>query len=101
MRNETATQEDIAFGLEPCAPPVVKVAVATTLVSHVAFADGVQGHVEFPPSHLTGVFEPLKDPSFFAQVSVEHGAVTSPGELDLAPDAMYGVVKRSGHWLLE
>lgn len=101
MRNETATQEDIAFGLEPCAPPVVKVAVATTLVLRVAFADGVQGHVEFLPSHLTGVFEPLKDPSFFAQVSVEHGAVTWPGELDLAQDAIYEAVKRSGHWRLE
>ena len=101
MRNETATQEDIAFGLEPCAPPVVKVAVATTLVLHVAFADGVQGQVAFSPPHLTGVFEPLKDPSFFAQVSVAHGAVTWPGELDLAPDAMYDAIKRSGHWRLE
>ena len=101
MRNQAATQEDIAFGLEPCAPPVVAVAVTAALTLRVEFADRVQGDVRFSPSHLTGVFEPLKDPGFFAQVSVQSGAVTWPGELDLAPDAMYDAVKQLGVWDLK
>lgn len=100
MRVEAAAQEDFAIGLEPGYPPVVSVAVTGTLTLHVEFADGVQGDVRFFPSHLTGVFEPLGDPGVFAQVTVDHGAVTWPGELDLAPDAMYVAVKQCGIWEL-
>lgn len=32
---------------------------------------------------------PLRDAAFFRQVFVDHGAVAWPGEIDLAPDAMY------------
>jgi hypothetical protein len=33
------------------------------------------GEVRFTPEHLAGVFEPLKDPAYFRQVLVDHGAV--------------------------
>lgn len=65
----------------------------------VRFADGTQGEVDM--AHLLGmespgVFEALRDPSVFRQVHVEHGAVTWPGELDLAPDAMYDDIRQTG-----
>jgi hypothetical protein len=31
----------------------------------------------------------LRDESFFAKVFIDNGAVAWPGEIDLAPDAMY------------
>jgi hypothetical protein len=31
---------------------------------------------------------------------VEHGAVTGPGELDLAPDAMYAEIRNNAQWML-
>ena len=34
------------------------------------------------------MFEPLKDPAYFNQVYVDHGAVAWPGQIYLAPDAM-------------
>ena len=37
----------------------------------VRFADGTAGRVRFEPSHLTGVFEALKDPIVFVQARVE------------------------------
>jgi Protein of unknown function (DUF2442) len=101
MRIETAPETDIAFGLVPCAPSVVAVTATHDLTLHVEFADGLQGEVKFSPCHLTGVFEPLKNPKFFAQACVEHGAVTWPGDLDLAPDAMYDAIKHNGTWLLQ
>ena len=101
MRIETAAEKDIAFGLVPCAPAVVAVKATGSLTLHVEFADGLQGEVRFMPSHLTGVFEPLKLNSFFTQARIEHGAVTWPGELDLAPDAMYDAVKSKGIWVLQ
>ena len=66
----------------------------------VRFQDGTEGTVRFEPSHLSGVFEALKDPEIFRQVRVDTGAVTWPGEVDLAPDAMYREIKRSGEWVL-
>ena len=100
IRIEATTQEDFAFGVEPCSPPVVAVVATGGLTLRGEFADGVSGEVKFLPSHLTGVFERLKEPEFFARVTVEHGAVTWPGELDLAPDAMYDAIKTHSDWIL-
>lgn len=38
---------------------------------------------------LTGALAPLADVPFFEQVLIDCGAVAWPGEIDLAPDAMY------------
>lgn len=101
MRIETASEENLAFGLEPCAPPVISVTVTGSLTLRVEFADGISGEVRFLSSHLSGVFEPLKNPDYFEQARIEHGAVTWPGELDLAPDAMYDAVRQTGRWVLQ
>jgi hypothetical protein len=66
----------------------------------VRFTDGLSGEVRFNPEHLSGVFEPLKDPAYFKQVYVDHGAVAWPGQIDLAPDAMYKEIKAKGVWVL-
>ncbi len=71
---------------------------------HVRFHDGVKGEVDmgaFIHSPSAGVFADLADPARFAQVYVEYGAVTWPGELDLAPDAMYTELKKNGKWTLK
>ncbi|MCC2666736.1 MAG: hypothetical protein K0R24_560 [Gammaproteobacteria bacterium] len=70
------------------------------LTIRVKFSDGLQGTVNFEPSHLTGVFASLKNEQYFNKVFVDHGVVTWPGELDLAPDAMYAEIKKNGCWIL-
>jgi hypothetical protein len=67
----------------------------------VWFKDGLSGEIELRESHLYGVFEALKDPEFFRQVRCEQGFVEWPGEIDLAPDAMYDAIQTSGRWVLE
>ena len=79
---------------------VVDVKVEDHLVLSVCFKDGSQGYVRFKPSHLWGVFEPLKNPDFFNQVFIDYGVVTWPGELDLAPDAMHEAIQQHGEWIL-
>jgi len=79
---------------------VIDVKPVAPLALRVQFADGTVGKVQFQPSHLTGVFEALKDPIVFQQAHIEGGAVTWPGDLDLAPDAMYQAIKAHGEWLL-
>ncbi|HEX4133205.1 MAG TPA: DUF2442 domain-containing protein [Bryobacteraceae bacterium] len=60
---------------------------------HLRFEDGVEGVVDLA-DHLSfrGVFEPLRDPAYFAQVRVdpELGSVTWPNGADLDPDVLYG-----------
>jgi hypothetical protein len=58
----------------------------------VRFQDGVTGHVQFRPEELTGVLAPLRDENFFAQAYIVYGAAAWPGEIDLAPDAMYAQI---------
>ena len=58
----------------------------------VRFADGVSGRVRISPDTMTGVLAPLRDRRFFEQVFIDHGAAAWPGEIDLAPDAMYAEI---------
>ena len=79
---------------------VVAVEPKSPLSVAVRFFDGTEGTVRFEPSHLEGVFAPLKNPAIFNQARVEYGTVTWPGEIDLAPDAMYREIRRTGEWIL-
>jgi hypothetical protein len=55
----------------------------------VRFKDGLAGHIKLESGQLTGALAPLLDPQFFSRVYIDYGAVAWPGEIDLAPDAMY------------
>ena len=62
----------------------------------VCFTDGLEGIVNFSPGFFSGVFSHLSDPAKFGETAVVNGAVTWPGGLDLAPDAMYDEIKHGG-----
>ena len=55
----------------------------------VRFRDGLSGRVRLRPEELTGALAPLREPQFFNRVFIDQGAVAWPGDIDLAPDAMY------------
>jgi len=66
--------------------------------------DGVSGVVDMSAlvhSARAGAFAVLRDPALFNQVHLDMGAVTWPGELDLAPDAMHDEIAEKGEWVLE
>ena len=79
---------------------VVELAIDSDLSMQVRFADGTRGKVRFELSHLFGVFEPLKAPDFFCRAYLDSGVVTWPGDIDIAPDAMYREIKQHGQWVL-
>lgn len=79
---------------------VVEVKTLDHLTLQVRFADGLRGRVRLMPSHLYGVFEPLKDPAVFAQARCDDGFVSWPGDIDLAPDAMHEAIRNDGEWVL-
>ena len=62
----------------------LRVTFADGLVSDLDLADRLAGEVG-------PVFEPLKDPAYFARVTVDRelGTVVWPNGADLAPDALY------------
>lgn len=78
-----------------------KIMVEPRFTLRVWFADETSGWVRIKQEHMTGVFEPLQDEQFFAKAFIDSGVVTWPGEIDLAPDAMYRAIKESGEWILD
>jgi hypothetical protein len=80
---------------------VVEAKVMGSLEFAVTFADGLSGKVKILPTHLYGVFEKLRDPEFFKELRVTDGFVSWPGDIDIAPDAMYREIKSKGTWVLE
>ncbi len=79
---------------------VNQVKVVGPLQLEVVFADGTHGRVVFEPTHLTGVFASLQNSEIFNQVRINGGAVSWPGDIDLAPDAMHAAIRKSGEWVL-
>lgn len=58
----------------------------------LTFADGVSGVIDLSGERFEGVFAPLADPDFFAQVRVADGVTVWPNGVDMAPDALYDEV---------
>ena len=104
MRNETNANEDRASGIIPIAPwRVHAVRPLDSYRLYVKFMDESEGFVdlsELVTSDKAGVFMALRDPHLFKSVYLDHGAVTWPGNLDLAPDAMHEVIKDKGEWVV-
>lgn len=60
--------------------------------AHVRFEDGTAADVDL--SYLLdygGVFEPLRDPTYFAQLraDAEAGTIVWPNDADIAPETLY------------
>jgi len=102
------TQDDraaeLAAQIVPTAPwRVVSVKAEPDYRLEVRFVDGTAGYVdmrEMVASPEAGVFKALRNTDVFARVYVSLGAVTWPGEIDLAPDAMYDEIRAHGEWVL-
>jgi hypothetical protein len=72
-------------------PAVVGVAVVGDYRLRLLFDDGTAGDVDFSSRTWNGVFEPLRDPRYFAKVTVdpELATIVWPNGLDLAPEPLY------------
>ena len=55
----------------------------------LTFVDGSHGIVDLSDLSFTGVFQPLADPDYFAQATLENGVVVWSCGVDLAPDALH------------
>lgn len=57
----------------------------------LTFEDGTVGDVDFSEREWRGVFEPLRDPAYFARVTIdpEAGTITWPNGADMAPEPLY------------
>ncbi len=108
MRTESNAGEYSPAALAAEAVPrspwrVTRVEALPGLRLRVTFADGLTGMVDLSgmvQSSGAGVFAALRDPVLFAQVRLDLGAVTWPGDLDLAPDAMHAAIQERGEWRL-
>jgi len=102
MRGHATAEEDRAPGLKPSAPwRVVRVQALPGYRLRVRFVDGTEGEVLLSRAIErggAGVFGRLRNEVFFREAYVELGAVTWPGNIDLAPDTMYDSISKAGVW---
>lgn len=104
MCSAQVSKPDQSAGLN-AAPPwrVVAVTAMPAYRLDVRFRDGTSGIVDMSAlvnSDSAGVFLSLREPAAFSVVRVDLGAVAWPGEIDLAPDALYASIKSKGGCVL-
>jgi Protein of unknown function (DUF2442) len=71
-------------------PRVVSVVVVPPYGLRLGFDDGVERVVDLTRDLWGPMFEPLKDPDYFAKVIVDRGTVAWPNGLDLDPLVLHG-----------
>jgi hypothetical protein len=74
--------------------PLVDITRVEVIGDHrlrLTFEDGTVGDVDLSEREWRGVFEPLREPAYFARVSVdpEAGTITWPNGVDMAPEPLY------------
>ncbi|TAJ79138.1 MAG: DUF2442 domain-containing protein [Gallionellaceae bacterium] len=92
MRTIANPQENLAPRLGQSIPwHVVEAKPLPAYKIFVKFVDGTEGRVDMFAflERDCGVFKVLRDVDKFNALFIEHGAVTWPNELDLAPDKMH------------
>jgi Protein of unknown function (DUF2442) len=75
---------------------ITAVEVIGTYRLRLTFADGTVGDVDFQTNEWRGVFAPLRDPEYFARVTVdsELGTIAWPDGADMAPEPLYDEARR-------
>ncbi|MBA2710462.1 MAG: DUF2442 domain-containing protein [Tatlockia sp.] len=105
MRKQSDSKENNTPGIVCTAPwRLSKVKPLPNYELEVEFNDGAHGIVEMVKlimSDKAGVFAALKDQDLFNKAHLEYGVLTWPGEIDLAPDAMFDAIKQNGRWVLQ
>jgi hypothetical protein len=110
MRTNAAAEADLAVEVVPPVEPQASWRVrALQIIEHgvmaIWFVDGTEGTVDMRAllnsDKVVGtVFEALRDATLFSRAGIHLGAVAWPGEIDLAPDAMYDEIRANGLWVL-
>jgi uncharacterized protein DUF2442 len=104
MRNAPIAEKDRAVGVRDRPEwHVVDVRAKPGFKLDVTFADGLRGTVDLQAlihGEAAGIFSSLRDVQRFEAVAIEFGAVTWPGDIDLAPDAMHAEIRKSGEWIV-
>jgi hypothetical protein len=70
-------------------PAVVRAEYRGGYKLKVAFNDGVEATVDFSDWLDGPIFEPLKDPAYFALFFIDGGTVAWPNGADVAPETLH------------
>ena len=92
--SETAIPKDQAIGVEMLLD-VIEVKSLGGYRLYLKFENGVEGEIDFSDlAPFDGVYAPLKDPAFFAQVRVNQdwGTICWPNNADADPMVLYAKV---------
>ncbi len=68
---------------------VTEVRVVRPHILEIEFSDGKKKKVDVGRELKGEVFEPLKDPNYFALAAIEGGTVAWPNGADFAPEFLY------------
>ena len=102
MSIEAAAEAHRPVGVKPAAPwRLLALSILPDYRLAVTLHDGTTGVVDLSAvtsgSEL-GIYEPLKDPQYFAQARLELGTVTWPNGADLDPSLMHDQIRQSKTW---
>ena len=99
MRKTPTIEEHTTSRLTPSSPWRIRAfSIRDAYTIDVTFNDGTQGVFDLQNlicGEKAGVFQGLQDYKIFQKADLVYGVITWPGDIDIAPDALYGLAKDS------
>lgn len=72
---------------------VIDVEVLDNYCLYLRFNNGVEGVVDLEPELYGEIFEPLRDPQLFRQVSLTSRTIEWPNHADFAPEFLLSLIE--------
>ena len=70
-------------------PAVVEAEYSGEFKIRLVFNDGVESTIDFSDWLVGPIFEPLKDPAYFARFFIDGGTIAWPNGADIAPETLH------------
>jgi hypothetical protein len=77
-------------------PRVIEAKYLHDYFIYIVFSNGKEGKIDLLPFIGEGIFEPLKNQSYFSRFFVDGWTISWPNGADIAPETLYELTEHSG-----
>jgi hypothetical protein len=82
-------------------PRVINAYYLHEYLIHIVFSNGKEGTIDLMPFVGEGIFEPLRNQTYFKKLFVDGWTISWPNGADIAPETLYELAEKAANMVNE